>query len=152
MRRSWPHLGAFVVCLITACALVPWRPDALYSGGADPVVVAKAALTTTALFLALAVARARGRTRAVPAAPLLWVSALLATTVTGAAFDGRAEATVVLASGGVLVVLEVRGDDVVQRTGPAARAVRSAARAASGDHVIVEDPDGTARLVRFSPR
>ncbi len=73
--------------------------------------------------------------------------------------------TVLLASGGVLQVLTVTGavpgggapavgasegpDGTRQRSGPPARLVRSAARTASGDFVVLEDPAGTARLVRI---
>ena len=67
--------------------------------------------------------------------------------------------TIVLASGGVLQVLtatgdpgvEVGGDGIRQRTGPAARAVRSTARTATGAYVVLEAPDGVARLVRIAP-
>ena len=61
------------------------------------------------------------------------------------------EATVVLASGGVLRVLTVSGDGIREETGPPARAVRSTARTAAGDFVVLEDPAGTARLVRLRP-
>lgn len=66
--------------------------------------------------------------------------------------DGRGP-TVVLASAGVLQVLTVTGDSggdgIRQQTGPPARAVRSAARTASGTFVVLEDPAGTARLARL---
>lgn len=62
------------------------------------------------------------------------------------------EATVLLASGGAVHVLTVgAGGDVAQRTGPTARLVRSAARTAMGDYVVLEDPAGRARLVRLDP-
>ena len=61
------------------------------------------------------------------------------------------EATVVLASGGVLRVLTVSGDGIREGTGPPARAVRSTARTAAGDFVVLEDPSGAARLVRLGP-
>ena len=71
------------------------------------------------------------------------------------------ESTVLLASGGVLRVLTVSGgvsqqpaarggDGIRQWTGPPARAVRSAARTATGDYVVLEDPSGAARLVRLT--
>ncbi|HWO51521.1 MAG TPA: hypothetical protein VNN23_07985 [Ornithinibacter sp.] len=87
------------------------------------------------------------------------------------------ESTVLLASGGVLRVLTVSGDGggdgadgggadgggdgadddgggevdgIRERTGPPARAVRSAARTDTGDYVVLEDPSGAARLVRLS--
>src|SRR6478735_10818153 len=68
------------------------------------------------------------------------------------------ESTVLLASGGVLRVLTVSGgvslsgggDGIRQWTGPPARAVRSVARTATGDYVVLEDPSGAARLVRLT--
>lgn len=64
-----------------------------------------------------------------------------------------AGATVLLASGGVLVVLDVAGDRVTRHDGPPARLVRSAARlpgAGGATYVVLEDPSGTARLVRLT--
>ena len=107
MPRAWPPAGALVVCLLTASALVPWRADALYTGGADPVVVAKAGLTAIALCLALLVARARGQVHDVPAAPFVWVATILAISVLGAAFDGQGVPTAVLAVRVLMVVLIV---------------------------------------------
>ena len=70
------------------------------------------------------------------------------------------ESTVLFASGGVLRMLMLSGgvsssgggsgDGIRQWTGPPARAVRSAARAATGDYVVLEDPSGAARLVRLT--
>ncbi len=107
MTRAWPHPGAFVVALLAICAQVPWRPDVLYSGGADPVVVAKAALTLTALGLSVLTVRARGQHFHVPAGPFLWVIAYLGASVLGAAADERLVPTVVLAVRVFLVLLIV---------------------------------------------
>lgn len=107
MTRRWPHGGAFVVCFLAICAQVPWRPDVFYEGGADPVVLAKAALTVTALGIGLLVVRSRGRRHELPASPFLWVSAFLACTVLGAAADGRLVPTLVLAVRVLLVLLIV---------------------------------------------
>jgi hypothetical protein len=80
---------------------------------------------------------------------------------------GDATSTVLLASGGSLQVLTVPdgasaggtstgsasgapGDGIRQATGPRARGVRSAARTSAGDYLVLEDPAGTARLVRLS--
>lgn len=107
MTRAWPHPGAFVVALLAICAQVPWRPDVLYSGGADPVVVAKAALTLTALGLGVLAVRARGQHFHVPAGPFLWVIAYLGASVLGAAADDRLVPTLVLAVRVFLVLLIV---------------------------------------------
>jgi hypothetical protein len=64
-----------------------------------------------------------------------------------------AGATVLLASAGRLVVLDVTGARVTRRDGPPARLVRSAARmpgAGGATYVVLEDPNGTARLVRLT--
>ena len=89
--------GALLVAFLATCAQVPWRPDALYAGGADPVVVAKAALTLTALGIGVLLVRSRPQRFPVPAAPFLWVSAYLGCSVLGAAADGRLVPTAVLA-------------------------------------------------------
>ncbi len=107
MTRRWPHAGALVVCFLTISAQVPWRPDVFYSGGADPVVLAKGALTILALGIGLAVVRSRGHRFDVPASPFLWVASFLACTVLGAAADGRLVPTVVLAVRVMLVLLIV---------------------------------------------
>ena len=65
-----------------------------------------------------------------------------------------AGASVALASGGRLVVLDVAGDRVTRRDGPPARLVRSAARssgAGGATYLVLEDAGGTARLVRLAP-
>ncbi len=107
VTRAWPHPGAFVVALLAICAQVPWRPDVFYSGGADPVVLAKAALTLTALGLGVLVVRARGQHFHVPAGPFLWVIAYLGASVLGAAADDRLVPTLVLAVRVFLVLLIV---------------------------------------------
>jgi hypothetical protein len=59
--------------------------------------------------------------------------------------------TVVLASGGSLVVLTVTPGGVTRADGPPARLVRSAARLPGADgatYLVLEDPAGKARLVR----
>ena len=105
--RTWPPFGALLVAFLATCAQVPWRPDSLYDGGADPVVVAKAALTLTALGIGVLLVRSRPQRFPVPAAPFLWVSAYLGCSVLGAAADGRLVPTAVLAVRVVLVLLIV---------------------------------------------
>jgi hypothetical protein len=43
------------------------------------------------------------------------------------------------------------GDGIRHQTATAATTVRSTARTATGDYVVLEDPAGTVRLVRLSP-
>ena len=105
--RPWPQPGALLVAFLATCAQVPWRPDALYAGGADPVVVAKAALTLTALGIGVLLVRSRTERYPVPAAPFLFVSAFLGCSVLGAAADGRLVPTAVLSVRVILVLLIV---------------------------------------------
>lgn len=107
MTRRWPHAGALVVCFLAISAQVPWRANVFYDGGADPVVLAKGALTLTALGIGVAIVRSRGHRFDVPASPFLWVFAFLGCTVLGAAADGRLVPTVVLAVRVLLVLLIV---------------------------------------------
>lgn len=95
------------MCFLTICAQVPWRANVFYEGGADPVVLAKAALTLSALGIAVVVVRSRGHRFVVPASPFLWVFAFLTCTVLGAAADGRLVPTVVLAVRVLLVLVIV---------------------------------------------
>lgn len=67
-----------------------------------------------------------------------------------APLPGEQGPTVVLATGGALAVLTVGADGVRLRSGPPARTVRSTARTATGDYVVLEDPAGAARLVRLT--
>lgn len=65
---------------------------------------------------------------------------------------GDAGATVVLASGGTLRVLTTAGGEVTRAAGPPARLVRSATKLPGADgatYAVLEDPAGTARLVRL---
>ncbi len=107
MTRRWPHVGAIVVCFLTISAQVPWRPDVLYDGGADPVVLAKGALTLMALGIGVALVRSRGHRFDIPASPFLWVCSFLTCSVLGAAADGRLVPTLVLAVRVMLVLLIV---------------------------------------------
>ena len=103
----WPPAGAVVVAFLAVTAQVPWRPDALYEGGADPVVVAKAGLTLLALLWAVLLVRSRTERYPVPASPFLWVGTYLACTLVGAATDGRLVPSAVLAVRVLLVLLIV---------------------------------------------
>ena len=105
MNRQWPHAGAVIVCFLMISAQVPWRPDVLYNGGADPVVLAKGVLTLTGLGIGWWVVRARGHRFNVPASPFLWMSAFLACSLLGAAADDRLLPTAVLAARVMLVLL-----------------------------------------------
>lgn len=107
MTRAWPHPGAFFVAFLLTTAQVPWRSDTFYAGGADPVVLAKGALTLGALVLAASVVRARGHRYDVPTGPLLWVVGFLGCSVLGAAADDRLIPTAVLAVRVMLVIVVI---------------------------------------------
>jgi hypothetical protein len=107
VTRGWPFPGAFVVCLLLVIAQVPWRAGVLYDGGADAVVLAKGALTVSALAVAIGIARTRRHRLDVPASPFLWVGAYLACTMLGAEPSGNLAPTLVLAGRVFLVLLVV---------------------------------------------
>ncbi|MFL6169296.1 MAG: hypothetical protein ACJ711_06450, partial [Ornithinibacter sp.] len=71
----------------------------------------------------------------------------------GAAVDGSSGSpggTAASASGSPSGAGAEGSSGIRQQTGPVARLVRSAARTASGTFVVLEDPAGTARLVRLT--
>lgn len=74
--------GPYLVFLILTTATIPWRSKTYYEGGADPVVLAKAALTLLGLVLAYVVCRGQQR-RFLRPGPVLVLSAYLACTVVG---------------------------------------------------------------------
>lgn len=63
--------------IMMVAAVVAWRGGEFYSGGADPVVAAKAFLTGLALLVALTGPRTAG-VPPLPVAPLAWLGAYLA--------------------------------------------------------------------------
>lgn len=75
---------AHVVWVMLIAATIPWRNDTFYEGGADPVVLAKAAISLMALALSAWVFHRTPHRHPVPAAPVLMLSAYLAVTVIGA--------------------------------------------------------------------
>ena len=82
--------------LLVVVGVVPWRKDAIYEGGADPVVLAKAAIAMFALVLAV-VLRLRTRVAfAIGVGPSGALSLVLLISLLGAFQVGNDAATLVL--------------------------------------------------------
>lgn len=99
------HLNVcHLVLAMLVAATIPWRSDALYEGGADSVVVAKAAISLAATVIAAAmVFRGRGSLYSVPAAPVLVLLAYLVVTVLGGLADGSPQSVVVATRVAILI-------------------------------------------------
>lgn len=94
MRRT-ALIGLFLLLIVS---VVPWRPQTIYTGGADVVVVAKGAIALVALAAAaLLTLHTRHRVQ-IGLGPAVLVSVVLAISFLGAAVAGNSAAT------GVLVV------------------------------------------------
>ncbi|MGC3953810.1 MAG: hypothetical protein QM804_06090 [Propionicimonas sp.] len=99
-----PH----VVFAMLLAATIPWRKDALYEGGADPVVYAKAAISVAAaVFAAGLVYRRRKSLYSVPAMPLLVLLAYLAVTVVGGLANQTLQPAAVIAVRALILAVTV---------------------------------------------
>lgn len=76
------RFGPYLVFAILIAATIPWRIKTYYSGGSDPVVVTKAALSLLALGLACVLCLHRER-RPIRVSPVLFLVTYLACTVLG---------------------------------------------------------------------
>lgn len=95
-----PHQSlhvAHVVWVLLVAATVPWRSGTFYSGGADPVVLGKAALSVLALGIAGWAAVRKMPRLPVPAAPGLLLVPYLAVTVIGGIANDAAAPSIVVA-------------------------------------------------------
>lgn len=93
LRPGTPRL--FASCLLLVVAVVAWRAGAFFTGGADPVVLAKALLTGLAFLLALPGTDDHGQP-GVPLAPLAWLAGYLAIAVMGALSGDLTVASLIL--------------------------------------------------------
>jgi hypothetical protein len=75
--------GAHVVWALLVAATLPWRAGVYYDGGADSVVIAKAALSLLALAIAVHLVGGARRIVGVPAYPVLIVITYLFVTIIG---------------------------------------------------------------------
>jgi O-antigen ligase len=89
--------GAHVVWALLLTTTIPWRRDVLYEGGADSVVLAKAAISLVALALAIHLAGHAERKLPLPAAPVLMFFMYLSATVLGGYVNGTVAPAAVVA-------------------------------------------------------
>ncbi len=95
--HSRAEIGAHLVWVLILASTIPWRKNVYYDGGADAVVLGKAALSLLALALAAYLARDGLRRLAVPVAPVLLLVAYLGVTVIGGYASEQLSAALVLA-------------------------------------------------------
>lgn len=99
--------GAHVVWALLIAATIPWRNDTFYEGGADPVVLAKAAISVAALGISLWVFRRTPHRHPLPAAPVLLLLAYLAVTVIGGLANQDVVASAVVAVRVVILITSI---------------------------------------------
>lgn len=85
------------VWLLVLASVVSWRKGVLYTGGVDPVVVAKAVLAVAALASAVLLRRTSRSTRAVTMWPAVLVGVVVGLSLVGALAEGGFVADAVLA-------------------------------------------------------
>lgn len=78
-RIGLPHLA----WLAMIAAVIPWRTNTFYQSGADPVVLAKAAVSLVALGISFWAFRRSSQQHPIPAAPLIILLVYFSTTVIG---------------------------------------------------------------------
>ncbi|GAA2749771.1 hypothetical protein [Amnibacterium kyonggiense] len=94
-RRRLAATGG--VWLLVLASVVSWRKGVLYTGGVDPVVVAKAVLAVAALGAAVLLRRTSPSIRPVAMWPALLVSGVVGLSLVGALAEGGFVADAVLA-------------------------------------------------------
>lgn len=96
-RPGSRDVTTFVVWLLAFASVVSWRQGVLYSGGTDPVVVAKAAVSAGGVIGAVLVWRTAPARRPLSPFPVLLVGAIVGISLVGAIQAGTLAANVVLA-------------------------------------------------------
>ncbi len=91
-----PRIGAYLVFLILVGATIPWRSKTYFEGGADPVVLAKAALSFVGLGLSLVFVWGRV-SRPVRVGPWIFLLIFLGCTVLGGWAEGYLVPSTVIA-------------------------------------------------------
>ena len=86
-----------LTCLLLVVSSVAWRKGAYFSGGADIVVVSKAALTLLAVGIALLMPRKPGAWAKFRASPVLWLGGYLTISIIGAIVNSDGFPSLVLA-------------------------------------------------------
>lgn len=100
-------LWARVILLLVVVSVVPWRDQAIYSGGVDVVVVAKAIIAITAAGVAAVAALRTHERQRVAMAPAIIVTMIVATSVIGSYAAGDAVSASVQAARILLCVVAV---------------------------------------------
>jgi hypothetical protein len=96
--RVAPRSAAvLVVWLLVFASVVSWRKGVLYSGGSDPVVVAKAVVAVCGALAAIVLWRTAPSRRALSPFPVLLVVAIVGVSLIGSIQAGAFAANVVLA-------------------------------------------------------
>jgi hypothetical protein len=92
---------------LVVLSVVSWRPDTLYAGGADPVVIAKALVALTAFLCALAIYHRYRMHARVGIRSLFFLVAIVAVSCLGAVAAGDPTPSLVLAVRIILVAATV---------------------------------------------
>lgn len=105
--RSRGSAALVGIWLLVVLSVVSWRPDTLYDGGADPVVIAKALVAFTAFGCAIAVCTTRPTRGRVGIRSSFFLLTTVAISCLGALATGDAMPSLVLAVRIVLVAATV---------------------------------------------
>jgi hypothetical protein len=95
--REQRLVAVVAVWLLVFASVVSWRKGVLYSGGSDPVVVAKAAVALLGALAGLVLWRTAPSRRALSPFPILLVVAIVGVSLVGAIQAGALAANAVLA-------------------------------------------------------
>ncbi|MCU1557976.1 MAG: hypothetical protein JWN09_1971 [Microbacteriaceae bacterium] len=101
------QLLVFLILLLVVISVVPWRRGTIYSGGADPVVVAKAIVGIIAFCCAFALHWVTKRTGSVGVRTLSLLAGIVLISAMGALAAGDATAALVLSVRIVLIAATV---------------------------------------------
>ena len=144
-RPTRRRLAALVALfLLVIVSVIPWRPQAFYSGGLDPVVVAKAAIALVALGGAAALTLATRRRVPVGLGPAAVFSLVLAVSLLGSVIAGNGSATGILVARVFIVMATLL---LLLTNAPWDRAV-AALLAAMGIVALVAAATGARSLVK----
>lgn len=88
-------------------ATIPWRSNTFYDGGADPVVIAKAAISILALGISVWAYKHTAEPHSLPATPILLLSSYLAVTAIGGLANRDVSAALVVMVRVVILMISV---------------------------------------------
>lgn len=101
------HVLVFVILLLVVVSVVPWRSQTFYTGGLDPIVIAKAALAAIALSVAALLVLETRVHVPVGLGPAAAIGIALLVSLLGALVAGNAPATFVLVARVFIVIATV---------------------------------------------